>query len=87
MMMNEQEIELKLKIFLKEKTYTYLCVLGDNDYRIHYNGFIKDNKEEYITFTEDILGDIPIIKNKISNIDISNKKKELNGGKDGDTNS
>jgi len=79
--MIKNEIELKLKIFLKEKTYTYVCVLGDNDYKLHYNGFIKEINKEYITFTEDILGEIPIIKTKISNVDISNKKKGDNNDK------
>lgn len=77
--MNEidmNEIELKLKIFLKEKTYTYLKI-NSSGYLLHYNGFIKELNKEYILFEEDLLGEIPIIKINILSIEISNKKGDL----------
>ena len=54
-MTDKEKIE-RLKLFLKEKTYTYIFDI----FEYHFNGYVKDLDKNKILFLDDVLGKIPI---------------------------
>ena len=70
--MNKKDIIDRIKLFLKEKTYTYI----QDVFEYNLNGFIKETTDERIIFEDDKLGDIPIIIDNIKVITYSTKHKE-----------
>lgn len=69
-----EEIEEYIKLFLDNKTYTFLKV-KHLDEEFFYNGYILENNSESILFKDDISGDLPILKNKILRIEVSKRDK------------
>jgi len=75
--MTEKEVIERLKVFKTNNTYTYIL----NIYSKFFNGFIVNVNDTLLLFTDDVLGQIPILIKDIKYVDYSNsnKKKVLNG--------
>ncbi len=69
--MNDDEKIERLKLFLKEKTYTYILDI----FEYHFNGYVKDLDEKKIIFLDDVLGKIPIRIAEIKFVNYSTKEK------------
>ena len=69
--LNKKEKIERIKLFLEEKTYTYI----QDIYDYHFNGFIKEIDNTKIIFLDDVLGKIPIMISAIKIINYSNKRK------------
>jgi len=72
-MTDKEKIE-RLKLFLKEKTYTYIL----NIFEYNFNGYVKKIDKNKILFLDDVLGEIPIRIAEIKAVNYSTKEK---GGK------
>jgi len=77
-MTDEEKIE-RLKLFLKEKTYTYIFDI----FEYHFNGYVKSLDKNRILFLDDVLGEIPIRIAEIKAVNYSTKEKESSNGKRG----
>lgn len=69
--MSKKDVNDRIELFYKNKTYTYI----KNTFNRFFNGKIKKIDKNSINFEDDILGEIPINKDEIINIDYSNKIK------------
>jgi hypothetical protein len=67
-----EEIQDKIKLHLKNNTYSFLKISSGDYYKI-YNGFILEDHKDSIIFKDDLLGPIPILKSEIQKIDVSNR--------------
>ncbi len=70
-MTDDEKIE-RLKLFLKEKTYTYIFDI----FEYNFNGYVKKLDENKILFLDDVLGQIPIRIAEIKAVNYSTKEKE-----------
>jgi len=77
--MTEDEKIERLKLFLKEKTYTYIFDI----FEYHFNGYVKKLDKNRILFLDDILGEIPIRFAEIKAVNYSTKEKESSSGNKG----
>ena len=77
--MTEDEKIERLKLFLKERTYTYIF----NIFEYHFNGYVKDLDKNKILFLDDVLGKIPIRIAEIKSVNYSTKEKESSSGNKG----
>lgn len=60
----------RLQTFLECKTYTFIFDI----FQYHFNGYVKEIKDNKFLFDDDKLGEIWINKNDVKNISFSNKK-------------
>ncbi len=74
--MTEDEKIERLKLFLNEKTYTYILDI----FEYNFNGYVKDLDKNKIIFLDDILGKIPIRLAEIKSVNYSTKEKESSTG-------
>jgi len=72
-----KEVERKLNLFLKAKTYTFMKIRFGGGFHIH-NGYIKEIKDSYIMFYDKKLGNFPIEISEIIFIDVSREKNGSN---------
>jgi len=70
-----EEIEEYIKLFLENKTYTFLKI-KHLDEEFFYNGYILENNSESILFKDNISGELPILKNKILRIEVSKRSEK-----------
>jgi len=71
---SKEEINDKIKLFLKNNIYAFLKIKSEEFYRI-YNGFITENNKDSFLFNDDVLGIIPIMKIEIIKIEVSNRTR------------
>jgi len=74
MVMNEKDVNDRIKLFYNTKTYTHI----QNVFERFYNGYIISIESNHIIFQDDELGNIPIIITEITKIDYSLKNKNPN---------
>jgi len=74
--MNDDEKIERIKLFLKENTYTYILDI----YKYNFNGFIKKFDNNTIIFLDDEIGEIPIMIKEIKFIGYSKKAKRGGNG-------
>lgn len=68
-----KDMKEKIQLFYTNKIYTYIKL----DNGRFYNGFIKTIIDNSFIFTDDLLGDIPILFSELDKVDTSNKPKEV----------
>lgn len=70
--MTKEEIEERIKLFLKYNTYTFIRVIVNSEI-FYYNGFIMKNEKDSILFNDEKIQEIPLSKDKIKFIDKSTR--------------